>query len=376
MTGNAPINGHAHSPFGKVRDAFAQNFAEDLELGANFAVFIDGVAAVNLFGGHSDRAGRSAWSENTIAAIFSCGKAALALLIAREVSDGRIRYDAPVAEYWPEFAAAGKQSITVADVMSHQAGLVGLTDEMPPEEWLDWKGICKRIETLSPLFPPRTANGYSPQLYGFVIGETLKRVTGRSVGALLESFQSEQGLQLYCGLAREQMPRAAYMKKPPRPPDLGEINEYKEIAFMKPWSAPARVSREAWLAAEIPASNMHADALSLARFVYPFANRGKWFDNDPVVDPGVVEEALSERITGDDLVLPFRLSWRAGVMHNLSGHFGPSLTAYGHGGFGGSCVMFDPANRLSAAYVMNRMSPHLIGDPRALRLLDAVYQCL
>lgn len=376
MSDAIPISGFALAPFEAARAAFARNFADNLELGASFAAIIDGETVVNLYGGYADREQQTLWSEGTIAGIFSSGKAVLALLAAREVSRGRLRYDAPIAGYWPQFAAAGKEAITIAEVMSHQSGLVGLSEEMPPQDWLEWEKICRRIESQAPLFPPGSANGYSPQLYGYILGETLRRVTGRTVGDLLGDFRTRDGLALYCGLTRDEMRRAAYMKKPPAAPDLGPLNRFKEIAFLRPWSAPARVSPEDWMAAEIPASNMHADAASLARAVYPLANGGAAADGEKVIEPAILEEAFRERISGDDLVLPFHLSWCAGLMRNINLHFGPNPAALGHAGFGGSCVIVDPANRLSAAYVMNRMSPHLVGDPRALRLLDAVYEAL
>jgi len=377
MTDASLISGYANPPFEGVREAFARNFAEDLELGAGFSVFIDGAAAVDLRGGYADRAQQTPWSDETIAGIFSSGKAALALLVAREVSEGRIGYDKPVAAYWPEFAASGKETISVAEVMSHQAGLCGIAGEMAPETWLDWNAICRRIESEAPLWPPGSANGYSPQLFGFIVGEILRRTTGRRVLEILrDDFAEARGLDIFCGLGAPEIARAAYMKKPPSAPDLGKINRFKEIAFLKPWSAPARVSHEDWMAAEIPASNMHASAPALAAIVHPFANHGLAVDGRKILSPGAIEEALAERIAGDDLVLPFRLSWCAGLMRNINGHLGPSPTALGHAGFGGSCAMLDPANRLSAAYVMNRMSPHLVGDPRAVRLLDAVYEAL
>jgi CubicO group peptidase (beta-lactamase class C family) len=165
------------------------------------------------------------------------------------------------------------------------------------------------------------------------------------------------------------------MPKPPRASDLGPITELRRIAFLKPWSAPANVSREAWLGAEIPSSNMHATARALAELAYPFADRGR-FRGRTIIGADGLAGAFKERIAGDDLVLPFRLSWAAGVMRNVNGHFGPSTSAFGHAGFGGSSVMFDPAHGLSCAYVMNKMSPHLVGDPRGLRLVEAVYAAL
>ncbi len=364
-------SGFLSSNFAEVGEAFAANFEEGSELGAAFAVMIGDELVVDIRGGYSDRARETPWNESTLACIYSSGKAVLSLLIAREASNGRLEYDAPVAEYWPEFAAAGKENITIAEALSHQAGLCGIPVEMPPATWLDWDAITARLAAMAPLWAPGTANGYHPQTVGFISGELLRRVTGKTAGQLVQDFD----LQTFFGLRPDQMARAAFMQKPPRPPDLGELNEFTKLAFLSKWSAPARVAHEDWMAAEIPASNMHADAPSLARIVHPFVNGGKW-EGDPFVDPDVIDQALKERIRGDDLVLPFHLSWSAGLMRNINRHFGPNESAYGHAGFGGSCVVVDPRNNLTAAYIMNKMSPHLVGDPRAVRLLNAVYDSL
>jgi CubicO group peptidase (beta-lactamase class C family) len=226
---------------------------------------------------------------------------------------------------------------------------------------------------MAPLFQPRSASGYGPQTFGFIAGEALRRATGRGVArALREDFGD---VDLHCGLTADEMARAAPMTKPPQPADFGVLTEVKRVAFLKPWSAPGNVSREAWMAAEIPSSNMHATARALAEMATPFADRGRWRGVE-IIDSATLDAACRERIAGDDLVLPFRLSWAAGFMRNINGHFGPSPGAFGHAGFGGSMVMFDPERRLSAAYVMNKMSPHLVGDPRALRLMQALYGAL
>lgn len=361
--------------FAEAGEAFAANFAAGIadgaELGASFAVMIDDELVVDIRGGHADRKQETPWTQETLACIYSSGKAVLALLIAREVSAGRLDYDAPVAASWPQFARNGKEAITLAEVLSHQAGLCGIAEEMSPETWLDWEAITDRLAAMAPLWTPGTANGYHPQTVGFIAGELIRRASGKTVGAHLR----EAGLQLFCGMDAAQAARAAYMPKPSRAPDLGEINRYTELAFLKPWSAPARVSREAWMAAELPASNMHADARSLAAFLHPFVNGGVR-DGAHFVTQAAIDAALKERRRGDDLVLPFPLSWSAGLMRNTNRHFGPNEAAFGHAGFGGSCVVIDPENRLTAAYVMNRMSPYLVGDPRSVRLLNAVYSSL
>ncbi|MHA7871776.1 MAG: serine hydrolase domain-containing protein [Hyphococcus sp.] len=368
--------GHLSARFVKAGDAFAENFAESLELGACFAVMIDGDLVVDIRGGFVDRARERAWGEETLACIYSSSKAVLSIMVAKAVSDGALEYAAPVSRYWPEFGAAGKDAITLAEVLSHQAGLCGFAEEMPPDTWLDWDAIAHKVAAMAPLWPPGSANGYHPQTVGVIIGEIFRRVLGASVGELLTSARAASDMQIFCGMAPPETARTAYMPKPPRAPDLGPLNRYEELAFLKPWSAPARVAREAWLASEIPASNMHADARSLAAFVYPLANQGRNDAGAPVLRPAVVAEALGERVRGDDLVLPFHLSWTAGLMKNINRHFGPNDNAYGHAGFGGSCVVIDPEHRLTAAYVMSKMSPYLVGDPRALRLLNAVYDCL
>ena len=361
--------------FSGAGDAFAANFADGLELGASFAVVIDDKVVVDIRGGFVDRAKTEHWNDDTLACLYSSGKAVVSLLIAREVSKGALDYDAPVAQYWPEFGAAGKGDITLAQMLSHQAGLCGFADEMPPETWLDWNAVTEKLAAMAPLWPPGSANGYHPQTFGYMAGEVLRRVTGKSVGALIAELAAQDGLNLYCGMWPELAARASFMPKPPKAPDLGPLNDYKRYAFLKPWSAPARVSREDWMAAEIPASNMHADARSLARIVHPLANGGKR-NNEAYLDGGAIAAALKERIRGGDLVLPFHLSWSAGLMRNINRHFGPNENAFGHAGFGGSCVVIDPENKLTAAYVMNKMSYYLVGDPRAVRLLDAVYAAL
>ena len=354
-----------------VGDAFAQNFENGHELGACFSAVIDGEMIVDIRGGYADRKKTQPWTESTLSCIYSTGKAVLTLLIAREVSNGRLDYDAPVAAYWPEFAANGKEQITVAQALSHQGGLCGFADEMPPTDWVEWDVIAARLAAMAPLWAPCSASGYHPQTFGFIAGELLRRVTGLSVKQHIQWYQ----MQVFCGMDASEMARAAAMPKPPKAPDLGVLTDLKHIAFLKPWSAAARVDRDAWMAAEIPASNMHADARSLALIMQPFVNGGYWNDA-PHLDKSVIAAALKERSRGDDLVLPFDLSWSAGVMRNTNGHFGPNPKAYGHAGFGGSCVVIDPARKLTAAYVMNKMSPYLVGDPRALNLINALYAAI
>jgi CubicO group peptidase (beta-lactamase class C family) len=376
MSDGIDIAGRTAPGFEPVIDAFRANFAAGEELGAGFSAFHDGALVVDIWAGFADRDRVVPWTEGTLACVFSSGKAVIAALIAAAASRGNLAYDRPVADYWPEFAASGKDGVTIAMALSHQAGLCGFPDEMPPEEWLDWDKICARLAAQGPLWPPGSAAGYHPQTFGFIAGEILRRVEGRTIGALLRDDFAARGVDIHCGLGAAEIERAAEMTKPPRAPTHRRNSRYTEIAFLKPWSAPARVSRAAWMAAEIPASNMHATARGLAEAVHPLANGGRDAGGARVIEPAALDAALRPRIAGPDLVLPFDVSWTAGLMRNFDGVFGPSWTALGHAGFGGSAAMIDPDRRLSAAYVMNKMSPALVGDRRAVRLFEALARCL
>ena len=370
------LNGRTNPRFQRVCEVFEESLEEGDDLGGGVAVCLEGELVVNLSGGWQDRKKTHRWQPETIVTIYSSGKAVLALLIAREVSEGRLDYDRPVADYWPDFAANGKKDVTVAQALSHQAGLPGFAEETDPAIWLDWDAACEKIAYMTPLWEPGTANGYHPQTVGYIGGELIRRVSGRTVGQILrEDFDEPYRMSIFCGLTESEMTRASAMVKPPAAPNLGELTDIRKTAFLTKWASPAGVSRDAWAQAEIPASNCHADAASLARLMSAFAMKGE-FEGEPLFSEDVYEQAVAERIRGDDLVLPFNLSWAAGLMRNTGGVYGPEEQAVGHYGFGGSCMFADPVNRLSFAYVPNRMSPELIADPRAMALIKALYDSL
>ncbi len=373
MTSAPEIFGEAARGFEKARDAFADNFARGDDLGARFSAFIAGELVVDLWAGWSDRDRSVPWADDTLVCLYSSGKAAMARLVAEAVSNGVLDYERPVAADWPAFAAEGKSAITLAMALSHQAGLCGFADPIPPADWTHWEAITARIAAMEPLWAPGTAFGYHPQTVGYIIGELLRVCAGRTIGETLRAdFFEARGLDIHCGLTPPEIARAAFMTKPPRAPEHRK-GRLTEIAFLKPWSSASGVAREAWMAAEIPASNMHATARALAEIVHPLAHDGIEAGGARVIDPKAIAQALRIRIKGEDLVLPFTLQWTAGLMTNSNGFFGPARAAFGHAGFGGSAVMIDPARRLSAAYAMNKMSPSLAGDPRAVRLMRSLY---
>ena len=368
------IAGIAPPRFAAVKDAFAANFEAGAELGARFTLVEAGEVVLDLWAGYADRQRTQPFDERTLTPVFSTTKAIAALLMARLVDQGKLDYGQTVASVWPEFAAAGKAAITVEQLLSHQAGLSGFPDPMEPAEWFDWDHICAKLAAMAPLWPPGAASGYHPITFGYLAGEVFKRVEGRSMGTALRQDLAEPfGLDLWIGLPDSEFDRVAALQRPSALPDFGEHNAATTAAFLTPWSSPAGRSQAEWRRMEIPSANGHCTAHSLARLISALANDG-WLDGEDILSPALIAEASRQRIRGQDLVLPFEMSWGAGFMRNETVHpWGPGARTFGHSGWGGSCVFADPDRRLAGAYVMNKQSTDLLGDRRPRGLIEAAY---
>jgi CubicO group peptidase (beta-lactamase class C family) len=371
------IAGFTQPRFAGVRDAFAANFEDGLELGARFTLVQAGETVVDLWAGFADRARKRPFDERTLTPIFSTTKAAASLLIARLVDAGKLAYDQKVADVWPEFAQAGKGEVTVAQALSHQAGLPGFAEPMDPALWFEWDAICAKLAAMAPLWPPGTASGYHPITFGYIAGEIFRRVDGRTMGtALREDLAVPFDLDLWIGLPDSEFGRVAELQRPNGLPDFGEHNEATRVAFLTPWSSPGGRNSADWRRAEIPSANGHATAPALARLMGALAADG-WLDGEEILTPALIGEAARERIRGQDLVLPFVMSWGAGFMRNETEKpWGPAMQSFGHSGWGGSCAFADPESRLAGAYVMNKQGTALMGDRRPRRLIEAAYAAL
>ena len=377
MTDSPQIHGLCPDRFAAVREVFTQNFASGQEVGARFALADRGEIVIDLFAGHADRARTRPFDQRTLTPIFSTTKLLASLMIARLVDQGLLAYDQTVASIWPAFAAEGKGAITVAQVLSHQAGLCGIPEEFDPALWFDWDFICERLAAMAPIWTPGTASGYHPITVGYLVGEIFRRVDGRSLGtALREDLAEPHDLDLWIGLPDSEHGRCADMQRPTGMPDLGEMTEARRLAFGTRWAAPLGRESAQWRRFEIPSANGHATAPALARIMALLADDGQ-LDGQARLSPGTAAEVMQERICGPDRVLPRKVSWAAGPLRNsLDPAFGPSPTIVGHYGWGGSCAFADPKTGLSGAYVMTRQSVHLVGDPRATALIEAVYKSL
>lgn len=372
------IDGICPPAFSGVREVFKKHFDEGQELGARFTFCVEGQVFVDLWGGFADKTHARAFDEMTLTPVFSSSKAVAALMVARLVDKGQLSYEQTVASVWPEFAQAGKDAVTVGQALSHQAGLPGLTEPMDAGEWFDWDAICARIAAMAPMWPPGTASGYAPGVFGFIAGEIFRRVDGRTLGtALREDIAEPFALDLSLGLPDSELGRLAEVERPKAVPNFGNMNEARRAAFLTKWAAPGGArSPDEWRKHEFPSANVHATSEALARLMGALATDGT-LDGESILKPETIAQASAERIVGEDMVLPYTISWGAGFMRNAPNMFyGPSLTAFGHSGWGGSCVFADPENAVSAAYVMNRQSSELIGDHRAVALINAAYAAL
>jgi len=376
---NIEVYGTLAPGFERVAEVFEQNFAERNELGAAFTLIRNGEILVDIHAGYADRRFAQPWTRRTIAPVFSTGKAVVALVVAWLADQGRLNYDAPVASIWPEFAQAGKETITLAQALSHQAGLPGYPTGMEASDWFDRELMESRFAAMAPLWPPGEGSGYHPVSYGVLADAVVRRADekNRTIGAILRDVLcGPHNVDFHIGMPESDHHRVAEHVLPPRPPYLGTFNEYRSAAFLKPWSSPGRRGAVIWRSAELPAANGHGSANAVARLMSVFAQNGR-YEGAVLLAPETVQAALKPRVSGLDKVLPFDLSFAAGVMINRdSAAFGPEPQTVGHYGFGGSCGFADPVRGLSGAYVMNRQMDVLVGDIRAKALIEAAYGCL
>ena len=371
-----PLSGQVAPGFEPVRDAVLANFAARDELGCQVAVFRHGEPLVDLRAGWADRKKTTEVGADTLFSVYSSGKAMAALVVAFLVEAGRLDYEAPVSDLWPELQA-GRDGLTLAQLMSHQAGLSGITDpEFDPARWVDFDHVVSVLEDQEPIFPPGSQSGYHPVTFGFLAGEMVCRAdpAQRRLGVILrDELAQPAGADVHIGIDPADHGRVAQMVKPRAPADLGEITPATRAAFLQPWSSPARISGDAWREAEMAGSNCQASARGLATLMQGFVD-GRVAGRAVLSEP--TRQAQTEsRIRGQDAVLPFTIDFAAGVMRNAPNHnYGPNADTLGHSGWGGSAVFADPETGLHGAYVMNRQDRYLMGDPRANAVIAAAFE--
>ncbi len=394
------IEGTTAAGFDEVRDVFARNFDEHGEVGAAFAVYLDGEPIVDLTGG--TRTDGAPYDERTLQMVFSSTKGATALCAHLLAQRGELDLHAPVVEYWPEFGAHGKDQIPVSWLLCHKAGLIDTTRRMTLDEMLDWDTVASALAASEPLWEPGTQHGYHAVTYGWLVGEVVRRVSGRSLGQFFaDEVAGPLGLDFWIGLPDDQVDRVSKLIPMSPPEGLpmmmaeegtassdGSGDAPRGLVQMldlllgpgnlagRALSAPGGASGDenvwneprTW-AAEIPAANGVTNAVSLARM---YAATVGEVDGVQLLSPEQVNAAIEPQVEGADAVLMFPIPFGLGYMRHSD--FSPFAGArsFGHYGAGGSVGFADPDRRLAVGYTMNQMHFGLAGDPRTAALIEVV----
>jgi CubicO group peptidase (beta-lactamase class C family) len=387
MTTAIEASGVCDSRFGRLKEAFAENFAVHGEVGASLSVMVDGETAVDLWAGHADLARTRPWERDTIVNVYSTTKGMAAICAHRLVDQGLLDLDAPVAKYWPEFAQAGKENLPVRYLLSHRAGLPAVKDVLPAGSIFKWDLMTEALTKQEPWWEPGTKHGYHAVTFGWLVGEVVRRVTGKTLGTYFRDEIAEPlGLDFHIGLAPEHDSRTADMIPAP-PPQPGEPNLLAEIlstpmgmrtfVITPDMMNPGGVNTREWRAAEIPSANGHGNARALAR-VYGALARGGELDGVRVLSPDAIDRAIVEQSSGTDAVLTIPIRFGLGFILTMpEAPLGPNPRTFGHAGMGGSLGFADPDAKVGFGYAMNKMiaTDDLI-DPRWPALIEALYQAL
>lgn len=382
------VHGDVVEGFEPVAEAFIDNFSEHAETGASVCAYVGGSKVVDLWGGVANHRTGEPWRRETAVLVYSTTKGAAAICIAMLADAGALLYDQPVADVWPEFAANGKSGITIGQLMSHQAGLIYVDPPLELERILEVGPVVEALAAQAPLWPPGTAHGYHALTYGWLAGEIVRRVDGRSLGTYLQDeIARPLGLDFWIGLPEEQEWRVGRLRAAPRPEgdelDLmrriagpgtnGGRALYMDGALSTPIDGEMPFNTRAVRASEMPAANGVTNAASVARM---YAATIGEIDGVRLLSDGAVDAARAEQVNGPDesLVLPTRFGH--GFMLHCDELILTGDGAFGHYGAGGSLGMAHPELDLAFGYVMNQMGGGIASDPRAVALLEAVRTCL
>jgi CubicO group peptidase (beta-lactamase class C family) len=381
----AGVGGGTEPGWGAVADAFARNFTDHGDVGAACAVVVDGRTVVDLWGGAADGTTGRPWAPDTLAITFSTTKGVTAILVNRLVEQGRLDPDAPVAQYWPEFAVNGKDRITVADVLAHRAGLADCPGEFTLDEICAVRPVVEALAAQAPNWDPGTAHGYHARTYGWLTGEIVRRVTGESLGTWFATeLAAPLGLDFHIGLPAACEPRVARLHPPVAD---AELQRLIDAAMADPGTLMGRVmsgpggrfryddmwNTRALHATEMPSSNGIGDARSLARL---YAACLGPVDGFRALADATVDRATVVRSQGTDRVLGMPTEFGLGFTGPVMLPPGVGPRTFGHAGAGGSLGFADRDSGFGFGYVMNQMQLGMTGDARTETLVRAVYSAL
>ncbi|OLU15394.1 EstA family serine hydrolase [Pseudomonas sp. PA1(2017)] len=378
------IQGYFDLKFETVKDAFAALFDDPQERGAALCVQVGGETVVDIWAGVADKDGQQAWHSDTILNLFSCTKPFTAVTALQLVAEGKLELDAPVARYWPEFAAAGKERITLRHLLSHQAGLPAIRQSLPAEALYDWQTMTDALAAEAPWWALGEGHGYAPITFGWLVGELLRRVEGREPGeSIVARTAKPLGLDFHVGLADEEFHRVATISRGKG--NLGDAAAQRMLktmmsdaqamttrAFANPPSIMTSTNKPEWRRMQQPAANGHGNARSLAGF-YSGLLDGSLLDSE------LLAELTREHSVGEDRTLLTPTRFGLGCMLDqpavANATYGMGPGAFGHPGAGGTTGFADPQRDVSFGFVTNNLGPFVLMDPRAQKLAVILCEC-
>ena len=370
----ADLSGLCDDRFTAVREAFAANFAQGVDVGASVAVYLDGEPVVDLWGGFADRDQTVPWQRDTIINVWSTTKTMTFVAALMLADRGELDLDAPVARYWPEFASNGKDGVLVRHVMAHTAGLSGWQEQVAPEDLYDWDKVTSLLAAQEPWWEPGNGSGYHAITQGYLMGELVRRITGQSFGTFFRHEIAEPlGADFHVGFGPELDDRVALVITPPRP----ERPEVFPPMMLRTMTNPLLNAKQswdrAWRQAEIPAAGGHGNARSVAA-VQSVLSAGGEARGVRLFSEATARRVLEQQAYGADMVIGDTL--RFGIGYGLRCPelpIGRGDAVAFWGGYGGSLIVNDLDRRLTVAYVMNKMELGTVGGARSYALVDAAY---
>ena len=369
----------------RLSELFRENFERYGELGAAISVWQQGKQVLELHGGFRDAKREQPWTADTIVLFWSATKGLGSACLLHALQDDGVGLERSVAEFWPEFARAGKSEITFAQLLSHQAGLSALEQ---PANVLDYEAVIVALEKQKPLWRPGTAHGYHARTFGFLVDECVQRITGKRIAKYWrEKFAEPLGLDIWIGLPESEDYRTATIYAAKAGGAQKPAQFYRELAtpgtlVQKTFTSPpglnsvAAMNKRENRAASIVSFGAIGGASSLAKFYDMLANGGE-MEGQHYFNPKTIAQMTTPLVSGIDCILQIPTSFSAGFMKDPPESsrrvFGPSASAFGHAGAGGSNAFADPENGIGFAYVMNQMQQSLLPNEKSLRLVDAIY---
>jgi len=377
-----PLSGTCPDELGAVRDAFVANFSDRGEVGGAVCVLIDGEVVIDLVGGWRDAARTQPWRHDTLVDIYSAGKGVLATLALQLIEKGELALDGRVGGIWEDYACRGKEGTLVRHALAHLAGVPAIREPLTNDDLWDWERMSAALAATEPWSEPGTRVVYHTNTYGHLVGEIVRRASGRTVGAALRELAAALRADVWCSLPREEQPRCAEVifESPPalratmtqglRSGD--ETHRMIALAYANPpgYGSAGVVNTPEWRGAQVPAANVHATAEGLAQVYAALLVPHR------LLSPELLAEATRVQAAGDCPVLGEYVEYGLGfVPTSARRRMGPNPRAFGHFGTGGAVGFGDPDAGIAFGYAMNHVVPRW-QSTRNRALIDTLYDCL